>query len=709
MAKQLRISTTGTIASITINDLFATRFVHPITNLVLAEENNSNYPFTLEQIILSTDLAAALTAGYITLSDESSNPVTDVTTSANNTITNALLAQVATSTMKGRLTTGTGNVEDLTVANVKTLLAYTKGDISLGSVENTALSTWAGTSNVITLGTVTTGTWSASTIAANKGGTGNSVYVVGDLLQASTTTALSTLAAVATGNVLISGGIGTISTWGKIGLTSHISGILAIANGGTNSSTSLNSGRVMISTGGAIVENSALTTSYLVLGGTSLSSLTIGTANQILGVINASGSHEYKTLSVGTTGTDFNIVLSAANSIVFHLPDASASNRGAITTGTQTIAGSKTFSSALTINPTTNQIVLGVTNTVTITSPAPAASRTYTLPDTLANSSFVMTDLAQTLNGIKTHSSQIVITPTTNQLVLGVTNTTTISATAPVASRVYTIPDTAANSSFVMTDLAQTLNGIKYFTTAVKSQGLYPNADSTTALQLRKADGSTSVVNIDTTNSRMFIGGNTAPTATLHLAAGTNASGGAPLKLTSGTLTTAGNISDGAIEYNGTHAYITIGSTRYQLDQQHAFIDLPIASNLATVSAGTNSSTLASNTFYIHHTGTGNNQTCTRYWKFIVPSHYVSGAVINTHVAILNAVDTFTMSAYINGVVDATIDAVNIMPVGATPELKQSTFGSTLVAGDSVMISIFDQVDNTESARIYDLYVTFTA
>ena len=76
-----------------------------------------------------------------------------------------------------------------------------------------------------------------------------------------------------------------------------------------------------------------------------------------------------------------------------------------VSTGTQTIAGAKTFSSAVTISATTSQIVLGTTNTTTITSPAPAASRVYTIPDVLANASFVMTQGAQTITGIKTFAS----------------------------------------------------------------------------------------------------------------------------------------------------------------------------------------------------------------------------------------------------------------------------------------------------------------
>jgi len=44
-----------------------------------------------------------------------------------------------------------------------------------------------------------------------------------------------------------------------ISLTSGVSGVLPIANGGTNSSTSLNNNRIMVSSGGAVVEEAAIT------------------------------------------------------------------------------------------------------------------------------------------------------------------------------------------------------------------------------------------------------------------------------------------------------------------------------------------------------------------------------------------------------------------------------------------------------------------
>ncbi len=52
------------------------------------------------------------------------------------------------------------------------ITSLAKSKVGLSLVENTALSTWAGSSNITTLGTIATGTWNATPISIAKGGTG---------------------------------------------------------------------------------------------------------------------------------------------------------------------------------------------------------------------------------------------------------------------------------------------------------------------------------------------------------------------------------------------------------------------------------------------------------------------------------------------------------------------------------------------------------
>jgi hypothetical protein len=79
--------------------------------------------------------------------------------------------------------------------------------------------TYPGQSSITTLGTVSAGTWSADTIATDKGGTGITSYSVGDLLYGSGTsgaTQLSKLSAGTNNHVLKSGGAGVAPSWGQI-------------------------------------------------------------------------------------------------------------------------------------------------------------------------------------------------------------------------------------------------------------------------------------------------------------------------------------------------------------------------------------------------------------------------------------------------------------------------------------------------------------
>ena len=96
-------------------------------------------------------------------------------------------------------------------------------------------------------------------VPATAGGTGQTSYAVGDILYANTTTSLAKLADVATGNALISGGVGVAPAYGKIGLTTHVSGTLPTANGGTNLTSFTANGLVYASSTSALATSASLT------------------------------------------------------------------------------------------------------------------------------------------------------------------------------------------------------------------------------------------------------------------------------------------------------------------------------------------------------------------------------------------------------------------------------------------------------------------
>jgi len=120
----------------------------------------------------------------------------------------------------------------------------------------------------------------AGTLVAANGGTGQSSYTVGDLLYASTTTALSKLAAVATGSVLVSSGTGTAPAYSSSPtLTTSLTTPLLI--GGTTASSTL----TLESTSGAGTSDSIIFKT-----GSQSTRMTIDTNGNV---------------GVGTTGGDF--------------------------------------------------------------------------------------------------------------------------------------------------------------------------------------------------------------------------------------------------------------------------------------------------------------------------------------------------------------------------------------------------------------------
>ena len=100
----------------------------------------------------------------------------------------------------------------------------------------------------------------SGTIGVAYGGTGLASYTAGDMLYASGTTTLAKLGAGAANTVLLSG---TTPSWGKVALTTHVSGTLPIANGGTNSTATPTDGGIAFGNGTAFAFTAAGTSGQI--------------------------------------------------------------------------------------------------------------------------------------------------------------------------------------------------------------------------------------------------------------------------------------------------------------------------------------------------------------------------------------------------------------------------------------------------------------
>ena len=102
----------------------------------------------------------------------------------------------------GTFTAGAG----LTISGTEFNVVGTAGRITVNPDSVDIASTYAGQTSIITLGTITTGTWNGTTIGTAYGGTGLASYAYGDLLVGNVAGGLAALTVGAAGKVLQSNG-----------------------------------------------------------------------------------------------------------------------------------------------------------------------------------------------------------------------------------------------------------------------------------------------------------------------------------------------------------------------------------------------------------------------------------------------------------------------------------------------------------------------
>lgn len=406
-------------------------------------------------------------------------------------------------------------------AGVLSYSTPTKSDVGLGNVENTALSTWPGTANITTLGTIGTGTWNGTVIGTQYGGTGQnfSAIATGSIPFFSGTGVMGATTGMYWDNTNSRLGIGTAAPSTKLQVSG---GSILVTNGfnyiDRDSTTDFNEGQIQ-------AREITFTGTYpgrISMGYDSVNdysfiqSVKPGAAVLPL-LLNPSGGN----VGIGTTvfGTSAAGILAIAN--------------GTAPTGTHSTA-TQIWSSAAGLN------IMG-----------PNSAGIFTIPSSVASATIAYST-SGTYAGIDTYINQAVKTtsaPTFADLLLNSAGTAylTLDASGGVPGNTAQI-NFSANGGRNLARIESVVEG-----SFVGSLHFYTNPTGAGGAETEKM----------TIRGNGNIGiGLTAPSAYLHIKAGTATASSAPLKFTSGTLLATPEA--GAVEFvtDDYYATITTGAAR---------------------------------------------------------------------------------------------------------------------------------------------------
>jgi hypothetical protein len=474
---------------------------------------------------------ATLTAGSgITITNGAGSITITATTGGTGTVTSVGVSGGTTGlTTSGGPITGAGTITlagTLGVANGGTG-ATTLTGILKGNGTSAFTAAVAGTDYVLPNGNITgTAANVTGVVAAANGGTGQSSYTVGDILYASTTTALSKLTAVATGSALISGGAGAAASWGKIGLTTHITGTLPAANGGTGFA-SYTLGDILYASGTSAVSklagNTAATKQFLSQTGTGTVSAApvwsaVSKSDVGLGSVENTalstwaGSTNVTTLGTVDTGTWNATTISVAKGGTGQTTYTNGQLLIGNTTGNTLTKATLTAGSGITITNGAGSITIASTaggGTVTNVSATVPAFLSASVTDPTTTPAIGITLSGTALPVANGGTGQT--TYTDGQLLIGNTTGNTLAKATLTAGSGITVTNGAGSITVAN-------SGVTSFSAG--TTGLTPNSSTTGAVTLA---GTLAVANGGTgqttyTNGQLLIGnttGNTLTKATL--------------------------------------------------------------------------------------------------------------------------------------------------------------------------------------------------
>lgn len=334
---------------------------------------------------------------------------------------------------------------------------------------------------------------------------------------------------------------------------------------------------------------------------------------------------------------------------------------------TTTLAGT-----TATLSATTNQILLGTTNVITLSSTAPASSQTYTLPDAGASSNVVLDHGSYTIAGTWSFNNAVTIGASTNQIVLGTTRTLTITSPEPASSsRTLTLPDPGGSDSVVYLALAQTLTN-KTLTSPVINTGISGSAVFPIA-----NGGTNSSTALNSNCVIVSSGGKIVELATSTSGYLLQCNGSSAPSWVSATPTFAGLTQYGAMYASTTTALASTsaGTANYPLVANSAsaptFQKLSLTAGvtgiLPVANGGTNSSTSLTGGFAIISSST---PSIVESSNAVNAAGYIKGTIVQTVQFVDTASSSTTSSTYA-----ATTTTANITPLASTHKIKISISG----------------------------------